>query len=134
MISGAVAAPGTSPVVGLAGSTGSTTFVLVVLLIALGVAMIVVAVWLVRATRSDAPALAPLEVMGDRGFSRAGHDDRDAKLTAVRPEGAPPPAPMIPYDEDDASVTASAPAEAPPSEAAVEHIEEDAAVGDDGSR
>ena len=97
MIGGAVAAAGTSPVV---GSTGSTTFVLVVLLLALGVAMVVVAVWLVRSTRSDVPALAPLEVMGDRGFAKAEPDDRSATLTAVRPQGAPPPAPMIPIEDD----------------------------------
>ena len=103
MIGGAVAVAGTSPVVGLAGSTGSTTIVLIVLLLALGVAMVVTAVWLVRSTRTDAPALAPLEVMGDRGWSKAGGDDRGAKLTAVRPEGAPAPAPMIPYEDDAAA-------------------------------
>ncbi len=103
MIGAAVAVAGTSPVIGLAGSTGSTTIVLVVLLLALGVAMVVTAVWLVRSTRTDTKVLAPLEVMGDRGWSKADGDDRTARLTAVRPEGAPPPAPMIPY-EDDADV------------------------------
>ena len=37
----------------LLGSTGSTTFVLAALLVALGVAMVCAAVWLVRATRTD---------------------------------------------------------------------------------
>ena len=41
----------------LLGSTGSTTFVLAALLVALGVAMILAAVWLVRATRADVRAL-----------------------------------------------------------------------------
>ena len=68
----------------LLGSTGSTTFVLVVLLVALGVAMLLVAVWLVRATRTDTPALGPLEVMGDRRFGRRDEAARVAILTGAR--------------------------------------------------
>jgi hypothetical protein len=83
----------------LLGSTGSTTFVLAALLVALGVAMILAAVWLVRATRTDVRALGPLEVMGDRGFARRDADARDATLAAVRPEGALGPAPMVEIDE-----------------------------------
>ena len=118
--------------------------VLVVLLVALGVAMVVIAVWLVRSTRGDAPALAPLEVMGDRGFTKADTDDRTTKLTSVRPDGAPPPAPMVPFDDDepaepaepDVPVEAAAPPEPapePPVESPAEHIEQasDAAVGED---
>ena len=108
MIGCAVAVAGTSPVAALAGSTGSTTIVLVVLLLALGVAMVLTAVWLVRSTRTDAPALAPLEVMGDRSWSKADVDDRSVKLTAVRPEGAPPPAPMIPLEDDEPEVDSGA--------------------------
>ncbi len=121
MIGGAVAVAGTSPVAGLAGSTGSTTLVLVVLLLALGAAMLLTAVWLVRSTRTDAPALAPLEVMGDRSWSKADGDDRSAKLTAVRPEGALPPAPMIPVDDDEGEPDSAA-VEPVPDESAVEPV------------
>ena len=69
----------------LLGSTGSTTFVLVVLLVALGVAMLLVAVWLVRATRTDTRALGPLEVMGDRRFGR-----RDEAGRSRDPDRRPP--------------------------------------------
>jgi hypothetical protein len=130
MIGGAVAAPATSPVAGLTGSTGSTTLVLVVLLVALGLGMVAVAVWLVRSTRRDAPALAPLEVMGDRGFARAGPDDRDAKLTSARPDGAAPPAPMIPDDPDDRDESEDAAVAAVPEQPPVEEPAE-APVGED---
>ncbi|MET0460464.1 MAG: hypothetical protein ABW195_14530, partial [Ilumatobacteraceae bacterium] len=59
-------------------STASTTTVLVVLLVLIGLAMIGAAVWLVVATRRDAPALGPLEVMGDRRFARAAPEARVA--------------------------------------------------------
>jgi hypothetical protein len=75
------------------------TFLLAAALVALGIAMICVAVWLVRATRTDTPALGPLEVMGDRSFHRHGDDARQRALTAARPPGAEPPAPMLERDE-----------------------------------
>ena len=56
--------------------------------------------------------------MGDRGWSKADGDDRSAKLTAVRPEGALPPAPMIPVDDD----------EGEPDSAAVEPVVDEPAV------
>ncbi|HEU4840806.1 MAG TPA: hypothetical protein VFT09_05160 [Ilumatobacteraceae bacterium] len=87
----------------LLGSTGSTTFVLVVLLVALGVAMLLVAVWLVRATRTDTPALGPLEVMGDRRFGRRDEAARITILTGARPAGAIGPAPMLDIEDGAAS-------------------------------
>jgi hypothetical protein len=106
----------------LLGSTGSTTFVLVVLLVALGVAMLLVAVWLVRATRTDTPALGPLEVMGDRRFGRRDEAARVAILTGARPEGAIGPAPMLDIEDEAASAPpALAPAEpVPPAPAPTE--------------
>jgi hypothetical protein len=80
------------------GSTGTTTFVLAALLVAIGVAMIVTTVWLVRATRADTPALGPLEVMGDRRWQRANADRRTRSLDEARPDDAPPPAPMLEPD------------------------------------
>ena len=83
----------------LHASTGSTTLVLVVVLIALGLAMVLTAVWLVRATRSDTPALAPLEAMGTRRWTRADAERRTAVLDGARPKGALGPAPVVPYGE-----------------------------------
>ena len=84
----------------LVASTGTTVALLVALLVGLGVAMIAVAVWLVRSTRSDHPALAPLETMGDRSFRRASTDRRATRLAAARPPGAPDPAPIVPLDDE----------------------------------
>ena len=82
----------------MTGSTGTTTLVLVVLLVALGLAMVATAVWLVRTTRSDAPALGPLEAMSSRRWARGDADRRAADLAAARPDGALPPAPMLEPD------------------------------------
>ena len=82
-------------------STASTTTVLAVLLVVIGFVMLGTTVWLVRSTRRDAPALGPLEVMGDRRFVKATPEGRDATLAAARPAGALPPSPMVPFDESD---------------------------------
>ena len=103
----------------LLGSTGSTTFVLVVVLVALGVAMAIAAVWLTRATRTDTPALGPLEVMGDRRFARRDPAARTAVLAGARPEGAPDPAPMVDIEDEPAAV------EPEPAEALVPHTADD---------
>lgn len=92
------------------GSTGSTTLVLAVLLVALGVAMIVISVWLVRATRTDPPALGPLEVMGTRSWLRQDAGGRADSLAAARADDAPPPAPMLDVLDSDEAVP---PGEAP---------------------
>jgi hypothetical protein len=99
------------------GSTGSTTLVLAALLVVLGIAMICTAVWLVRATRTDVPALGPLEVMGDRRFRRRDAEARQRALAAARPLGALPPAPMLEPDDVVAELPA-APATAAPEPAA----------------
>jgi hypothetical protein len=82
------------------GSTGSTTLVLAVVLVALGIGMILTTVWIVRATRTDTPVLGPLEVLGDRRFARRDPDARAAALTAARPPGFHPPAPMVDLDPE----------------------------------
>lgn len=98
----------------MTASTGTTTFVLVVLLVAVGVAMIMTTVWLVRTTRTDAPALGPLEVMSARRWTLADPDRRSAGLDSARPPGAVTPAPMVPFDErgPDADGAATEPAAA----------------------
>jgi hypothetical protein len=84
----------------LLGSTGSTTLVLAIALVALGAVMLVAAVWLVRATRTDPPVLGPLEVMGDRRFAKRDPQTRAALLAAARPPGAWDPAPMVPIEDE----------------------------------
>ena len=79
-------------------STGTTVAVLVAILVLLGLAMIAVALWLVRSTRTDPAALAPLEVMGDRRWRKGDADARQANLETARPPGAPAPTPMVPLD------------------------------------
>ena len=104
----------------MVASTGTTVAVLVALLVALGVAMVAVAIWLVRSTRTDHPALAPLETMGDRSFRRASTDRRATRLSAARPPGAPQPAPTVPLDDEPEPEPVAA---AEPSDAAGDSVE-----------
>ena len=83
----------------MVGSTTSTTIVLVTVLVVAGLVMVGLTVWLVRSTRRDAPALGPLEVMGERRWRHADGDGRTTALTAARPPGAAPPAPTVPFDD-----------------------------------
>jgi hypothetical protein len=81
-------------------STGTTVAVLVAVLVLLGLAMIAVALWLVRSTRTDPAALGPLEVMGERRWRKGDADARQTNLDTVRPPGAPPPAPTVPLEAE----------------------------------
>jgi hypothetical protein len=87
-------------------STGATVAMLVAVLVLLGLGMIAVAVWLVRSTRTDPRALGPLEVMGDRRWRKGDADRRRANLDTARPEGAPPPAPMLTFESADGDTAA----------------------------
>lgn len=62
----------------------------VALLVALGLAMVMLAVWLFRRTRPDPELLAPLEAMGERSWRR--HDPvwQKRRLDELRPPGARP--------------------------------------------
>jgi hypothetical protein len=72
-------------------------------------------VWLVRSTRSDHPALGPLETMGDRSFRQASTDRQATRLAASRPPCAPDPAPIVPLDDEPEPVpTVVEPAADPP--------------------
>jgi hypothetical protein len=62
----------------------------IVLLVALGFAMILLAVWLLRNTRPDPEVLAPLERMGERRWRRADPVWQRRHLDEVRPGGADP--------------------------------------------
>jgi hypothetical protein len=76
---------------------------IVVLLVALGVALVMLAIWLFKVTRPDPELLAPLEVMGERKWRRADPVWQRRRLDVVRPAGAEPLQPSpAPPDLDEA--------------------------------
>lgn len=76
---------------------------LIALLVALGLALVMVAVWLFRRTRPDHELLAPLEVMGERTWRRLDPVGQRRRLDELRPDGATPLTPSAaPPDLDDA--------------------------------
>jgi hypothetical protein len=81
------------PVLVGAGDPGSSRLVyaMVIGLIGVGIAFIVLAVWLIRQTRYDLPVLAPLERMGDKDWRRQSDPATQRRiLDEVRPDGAQP--------------------------------------------
>lgn len=80
------------PLVATIGDPEGTRTVtsVVALLIALGLALVMIAVWLFRRTRPDPELLAPLEAMGERKWRR--HDPmwQRRRLDELRPPGARP--------------------------------------------
>ena len=76
---------------------------IVLLLVVLGIALLMVAIWLFRLTRPDKELLAPLEVMGERKWRRADPVWQRRRLDEVRPGGAQPLQPSAaPPDFDEA--------------------------------
>lgn len=63
---------------------------LIALLVAMGLALAMVAVWLYRATRPDPELLAPLEAMGERSWQRLDPVGQRRRLDELRPDGAEP--------------------------------------------
>lgn len=78
---------------------------IVVLLAVVGIALVMVAVAVLRVSRPDRELLAPLEVMGRRKWRRSDPVWQRRQLDAVRPVGAEPlsvsPAVPVPLDEFD---------------------------------
>lgn len=68
---------------------------IIALLVAVGLALAMVSVWLYRTTRPDHELLAPLEVMGDRKWRRADPVAQRRTLDTVRPDGAKPLEPSV---------------------------------------
>jgi hypothetical protein len=100
-----------APFVGVLASVGDpegtrTLTALIVLLVALGAALVMVAVWLWRSTRPDAELLAPLEVMGERRWRRGDPVWQRRRLDELRPEGAAPLDPSVAPPEIDVSFDA----------------------------
>jgi hypothetical protein len=83
---------------------GTRTIMSIVLLLAvLGIALIMIAIWLFRLTRPDKELLAPLEVMGERKWRRADPVWQRRRLDEVRPGDAQPLQPSAaPPDFDEA--------------------------------
>jgi hypothetical protein len=85
-------------------SAGTRTIGSIVLLLAvLGIALLMIAMWLFRLTRPDKELLAPLEVMGERKWRRADPVWQRRRLDEVRPGDAQPLQPSVaPPDFDEA--------------------------------
>ena len=83
---------------------GTRTITSIVLLLAvLGIALLMLAIWLFRLTRPDKELLAPLEVMGERKWRRADPVWQRRRLDEVRPDEAQPLQPSAaPPDFDEA--------------------------------
>lgn len=80
-----------------------TVYATILLLVALGFALIMLAVWLFRNTRPDPDVLAPLERMGERKWRRADPVWQHRNLDEVRPHEANPlePSSAPPATDDD---------------------------------
>jgi hypothetical protein len=63
---------------------------IIALLVALGLALAMIAIWMYRTTRPDPEVLAPLEVMGDRKWRRSDPVAQRRQLDQYRPAGAKP--------------------------------------------
>ncbi len=83
---------------------GTRTMTSIVALLAmLGLALVMLAVWLFKTTRPDPSLLAPLEAMSERKWRRADPVWQRRRLDHLRPEGAQPLAPSVaPPDIDEA--------------------------------
>jgi hypothetical protein len=79
-----------------------TVMSLVAILVAIGVALLMIAVWMFRTTRPDPELLAPLEVMGDRAWRRGDAVWQRRRLDEVRPPDAVPLKPSAAPPELDA--------------------------------
>lgn len=97
-----------------ANDPGSSRLVyaLVIGLVLIGVALVVLGFWILRQTRVDLDALAPLERMGDGDWKRKDPSSQRRMLDEVRPEGArplasePAPPPLdVDFEQSDHPVT-----------------------------
>lgn len=79
---------------------------LVLLLVAIGIALAMVAVWLYRTTRPDPELLAPLEVMSERRWRRSDPVGQRRTLDDARPTEAAPLAPSVAPPKLDAAFEA----------------------------
>lgn len=86
-----VASSSVLAVVGAGDPTSSRlVYTMVVGLAVIGVAFILLGVWVLRHTRPDLEVLAPLERMGDRDWKKRDPSTQRRILDQVRPDGAQP--------------------------------------------
>ncbi|HSP27142.1 MAG TPA: hypothetical protein VLN74_01250 [Ilumatobacteraceae bacterium] len=73
-------------------------YAMVIGLVVVGVALVLLGVWIMRQTRPDLEVLAPLERMGDGEWKKRDPSTQRRMLDEVRPDGAVPltPEPMPP--------------------------------------
>ena len=67
-----------------------TVIAIIALMLVMGVALVMLALWQRRETRPDPTFLAPLELMGERAWRRGDPVWQRRRLDEVRPEGAEP--------------------------------------------
>jgi len=100
-----LATAGAAGTVGTVGDPEGTRTIssIIALLVAMGLALAMLAVWLYRSTRPDPELLAPFEVMGERKWRRADPVWHRRRLDELRPDGAEPLEPSsAPPDIDEA--------------------------------
>lgn len=87
-----VASPMTASVALGVTDPGSSRLVyaMVIGLVLVGVALVVLGIWIIRQTRPDLPVLAPLERMGDRDWKKRDAATQRRMLDELRPDGAEP--------------------------------------------
>ena len=68
---------------------------IIALLVAIGLALVMLAIWLFRTTRPDPELLSPLEMMGDRKSQHADPVWQRRHLDEIQPRGANPMQPSI---------------------------------------
>ena len=83
----------TSTIFGSASDDTRELWSIVALLAVVGIGLAMLSVWLLKTTRPDREALAPLEVMGQRKWRRSDPVWQRRQLDAVRPPGAEPLSP-----------------------------------------
>lgn len=83
-----------------------TITAIIALLVAIGLALLLLAVWIFRTTRPDPELLAPLEAMGERSWRRGDPVWQRRRLDELRPRGAKPLAPSVAPPEFDVSFDA----------------------------
>ena len=71
-------------------SSTRTVYAVVLALVALGVVLLVIGVWIVRQTKPDPELLAPLERMADRSWRDQDPAQKRRTLDEARPYGAQP--------------------------------------------
>ena len=86
----AVSSVGVAVIVASDAESSRLVYSMVIGLVSIGVALILLAVWILRQTRSDLEVLAPLERMGDGDWRKRDPSTQRRMLDEVRPDGAQP--------------------------------------------